>query len=372
MSTLTDRRVHSSTRARRALLIALGVLAVLGVVFAGALHYATRTIEDRLLKALGPESEVEEVKVGLHEVRLTGVRVKAPKGWPSDTALRADEVIVTPKLRQLFSDRVEITEVRVERAYISALRPKGGGGLRLLPSVTERAKRDQGDGKRGVAVRAVRFEHCTIDLFDATVPLKPAHVRIDDVSGSVKDVEVPDHGARTKVDLEGALKGPAHRGTVAVRGWVDVDRKSSELAIQLRNVDLGMFEPYIFTKAKAGVESGTFNLDLKSTVRNNVLHAPGTLTVTGLKLRASESPMEALASLPRKAGVGALSDEHDRITVPFELNGNLDDPSFSIAGSAAFHAGIAFIKAFGFSFEGLIRALTIIFSGLGSATGSAL
>jgi hypothetical protein len=204
------------------------------------------------------------------------------------------------------------------------------------------------------------------------VPLKPQRVRIDDVTGSIKDVEVPDRGARTKIDLDGALKGPNHRGTVSVRGWVDVDKKNSELAIALRNVDLALFEPYIFTKAKAGVESGSFNLDLKSTVRNNVLHAPGTLTVTGLKLQATDGPMEALASLPRKAGVAALSDEHDRITVPFELEGNLDDPTFSIAGKAALQAGIAFIKAFGFSFEGLIRALAIIFNGLGSATGSAV
>ena len=58
--------------------------------------------------------------------------------------------------------------------------------------------------------------------------------------------------------------------------------------------------------------------------------------------------------------------------MPFELEGSLDDPSFSIAGKAALQAGIAFIKAFGLSFEGLIRALAIIFNGLGSGIGSTL
>ena len=372
MSTLTERYTHPSRKVRRALLVAVAVLALVGVAVAGALHYATRTIEERVLKALGPESVVEDVQVGLHEVRLVGLRVKAPQGWPSDTALRAEQVVLTPKLRHLFSDRIELTEVRIERAYLSALRPKSGGGLRILPSVTQRAKSDQGDGRRGVSVRAVRFEDCTIDLYDATVPLKTQRVRIDDVNGSIRDVEVPDAGARTKLELEGALKGPHRRGTVSVRGWVDVDRKNAQLDVRLRNVDLGLFEPYIFTRAKAGIESGYFDLELKSTVRNNVLHAPGTLTVTGLKLRASENPLDAVTSLPRKAGIGALSDEQDRITVAFELEGSLDDPSFSIAGKAALQAGIAFIKAFGFSFEGLIRALAIIFNGLGGAAGSSL
>jgi hypothetical protein len=370
MSALTRGWIRPGKRARRTIAIGLAVLAVLVVVVAAALHYATRTIEDRVLEALGPDSTVEDVKVGLHEVRLVGVRVKAPEGWPSDTALRADEVVVTPKLRQLFSDRIEITEIRIERAYVSAVRPKGGGGLRILPSVTERAKHE-GSGA-GAAIRAVRFEHCTIDLYDATTPLRAAHIRIDEVTGSVKGLDVPGGNRRSTIDLRGVIKGPAHRGTVSVRGWVEVDRKNAELAIRLRDVDLALFEPYIFTKVKAGVESGSFDLDLNSSVHDNVLHAPGTLTVTGLKLEAAESPIEALASLPRKAGVGALSDEHQRITVPFELRGNLDDPSFSIAGKAALEAGLAFIKAFGVSFEGLIRALAVIFNGLGGGLGGAV
>jgi hypothetical protein len=372
VGTLTERTLHPPHRVRRPLLIGLGVLVVLALAVLGALHYATRSIEDRVLKALGPESEVEAVKVGLHEVRLVGLRVKAPKGWPTDTALRAESVVLTPKLSHLFSDRIELTDVRIERAYLSAVRPKGGGGLRILPSIEKRAEQDQGDGRRGVAVRAVHFEGCTIDLYDATVALAPQRVRIDDVTGSVQDIEVPDAGARTQLELDGALKGPNHRGTVRLRGWVDVNRKNAQLEVQVRNADLALFEPYIFSKAKAGVQSGTFNLDLKSTVRNNVLHAPGTLTITGLKLKSSDTPMAALASVPRKAGIGALSDEQDRISVPFELEGSLDDPTFSVAGKAALQAGIAFIKAFGLSFEGLIRALALLFNGLGGAVGSSM
>ena len=371
MSTLEQRQWYRSRGWRRALVITVAVLAVLGIALAGALHYATRTIEERVLQALGPESEVDDVQVGLHEVRLTNLRVKAPRGWPSETALKAEQVVLSPKLRHIFSDRIELTEVRFERAYVSALRPKGGGGLRILPSVTQRAKKDQGDGRRGVSVREVRFENCTFDLFDATVPLKPARVRIDAVTGSVSDLEVPDVRARTKIELDGAIKGPNHRGTVSVRGWIDVDRKNAELTVKLANIDLAAFEPYIFTKTRSGVESGTLSLDLKSTVRNNVLHAPGTLTISGLKLKASESPLEALASLPRKAGVGALADEQERITVPFELEGSLDDPSFSLAGKAALQTGIAFIKAFGLSIEGLVRALAIIFNGFGGSIGAA-
>jgi hypothetical protein len=349
----------------------LGLLALIGVGVLAALHYATRSIEERVLRALGPESEIGEVRVGLHEVALNDIRVKAPKGWPVETALRAKRVVLTPKLRDLFSDRMELTEVRIEQGYLSGLRPKSGGGLRIMPGLAEKAKHEQGEARRGAAIRKVEFEGCVIEVFDATVPLKPQHVRIDDVTGTVEDIEIPDFSARTQIDLRGVLKGPNHKGTVTVRGWVEVSSKSAELDIQVRNVDLCLFQPYIVTKAKTGVDSGSFNLDLKATVRNNVLHAPGTLTVRGLKLEPPDTPVAAITRIPRRAAVGALADEKDRITVPFNLDGRLDDPTFSIAGKTALQTGIAVAKAFGLSFEGLVRAFFIIISGLGSAFGSA-
>jgi hypothetical protein len=279
-------------------------------------------------------------------------------------------VVLTPKLREIFSDRMELTEARIERAYISAVRPKGGGGLRILPGLARKADKQE-DGRRGTSIREVRFEDCTIDLYDATVPLKPQRVRIDGVTGTLKDIETPELTARIRIDVDGVLKGPAHKGTISVRGWVEAGKKNADLDIQVRSVDLALFEPYLVTKARTDVETGTFDLDLKANVRNDVLHAPGTLTVTGLKLGAAENPAQALAGLPRRAAVGALSDEKDRIKVPFNLDGKLGDPSFSIAGKTALQAGIAVAKASGLSFEGLVRGFLIILGGLGTAFGSA-
>jgi hypothetical protein len=64
---------------RRALVAIVAVLVLLALGVAAGLHYATRSIQERVLGALGPESEVREVKVGLHEVELLGVRVGAPR-----------------------------------------------------------------------------------------------------------------------------------------------------------------------------------------------------------------------------------------------------------------------------------------------------
>jgi uncharacterized protein involved in outer membrane biogenesis len=356
---------------KKALLVLAIALAVIGVALLGALHYASRTIEDTVLEALGAESQVGEVKVRLKDVELLDIRVGAPKGWPAETALRAARVVLTPKLSQLFSDRIELTDVTIEDAYISAARPKEGGGLRVMPGLARKTQKTE-EGRRGADIRVVHLSNCTVDIYDASVAVKPQRMRLESVSGTVKDVQVPGLGARTDIDLTGQLPGPAHRGKISVRGWVDVAKKSSELTAQVRGADLASFEPYIAQKLKAGIDSGTFDVQLKSTVRNNALNAAGTLTIHSLKLRQSDSPLEALAEIPRRAALGAVTDKDERITVEFTLEGDLDDPTFSLAGAGALKTGLALIKAFGLSFEGLVRAIWLIINGFGASLGAAL
>lgn len=356
---------------KKTVLILVAILAALGLATVGALHYAARTVEDLVLKALGPESQVGQVKVRLTDVELLDIRVGAPKGWPAETALRAKRVVLQPKLSQLFSDRIELTDVVIEDGYISAARPKEGGGLRVMPGITQKAKQAE-KGRRGADIRVVNFKNCVVEIYDAAVAVKPQRVRIEGVVGTVKDVQVPGLGARTDIDLKGVLPGPTHRGTISVRGWVEVAKKSSEIATQVRGADLLIFEPYLVQKTKAGIDQGTFDLDLKATVRNNIVNAPGTLTINSLKLKQAESPLGAIASIPRRAALGAVTDQQERITVSFTLQGDLDDPKFSLAGQGALKAGIALVRVVGLSFEGLVRALYLIINGFGGSLGAAL
>ena len=352
--------------------IIVGTLALLILAVLGAMHYAARSVESSIREALGPEGEAASITVRLTGIELTDVRIKAPKGWPADSALRARRVLVTPDVRHLVSDHIEIKRIDIEGAYLSAVRPKEGGGLRVMPSLAERAKKKNADGedKRGTTVDTVSLSNCVIEVFDASVAGKTQKVRLDDVKGTVRDIRVPELDTRSRVDLHGVVKGPNRSGTVAIQGWVEAAAKNAELAAQVKNVELTLFEPYLMSKAKSGIDSGTFDLELKSTVRRNVVDASGTLTVNALKLKPSETPIGALSGLPRRVAIGALEDDQGQITVPFTLAGDLDDPTFSLAGDAALQTGVAVAKAFGMSFEGIARAFLIIVNGLGGAFGA--
>ena len=351
--------------------IIAGTLALLVLAVLGAMHYATRSIEDSIREGLGPQGEAAEINVRLTNIELVDVRIAAPKGWPADSTLRAKRVVVTPDVRHLISDHMEIRRVDIEGAYLSALRPATGGGLRVVPGFVERAKENKRDGKerRGASIDVVALNDCVIEIFDATVG-KPQKVRLEAVQGTVKDIRVPELTSRTHADLKGVIKGPNRNGSITIEGWVEVAQKNAVLATRINNADLTLFEPYLISRAKSGIDAGTLDLELKSKVSRNVVDADGTLTVSALKLTPGETPIDAIAGLPRRVAIGALEDDRGRITVPFTLDGNLDDPSFSLTGDTALQTGVAVAKAFGMSFEGIARAFLIIVNGLGSAFGS--
>lgn len=159
----------TKTRAGRWMLIAVAVLVALGIAGLAAMYLAARSLEPAVLEALGPESEIDNLRVGFTGIVITGVRVGAPKGWPAESTLSADRVIVVPDLRQLLSRQIYITSVTIENGYISAVRPKEGGGLKILPGTVSAKKKNAERTGREAEIDAVELRNCVLEFFDATV-----------------------------------------------------------------------------------------------------------------------------------------------------------------------------------------------------------
>src|SRR6202007_2594403 len=81
----------------RLAMAALGAVALL-VAAAGVVGFqvAARSLKADILAALGPRGELDELHIGLRTLVLTGVRVKAPDGWPVARALEVAKAVVVP------------------------------------------------------------------------------------------------------------------------------------------------------------------------------------------------------------------------------------------------------------------------------------
>lgn len=344
-------------RRRRWLWVVLGSLALLAACGVFAFRVAVGVLRDRVIEGLGPESEVAEVRVGWSSLELAGLRVPAPDGWPARDALRAERVTIVPRLRGALSGELRVRSITVSKPYLSTLRRRDGR-LRVLPGLLGAAQEAEPPASPAAAARTVTIDRITLEdgvleLFDASVATPPFEIHLAQVEATMLDVVPPAFAGRTRFDLRAVLEGPRQNGRLRVVGWAELASGDSSLTTTLRSADLVALQPYLIRAGERGVRAGTLDLELQSEVRANRLHAPGRLTISNLELGPARGSFGSFMGLPRDAVVSALENRRGEIAVSFVLEGNLDDPRFSLDETFTMRLASSLAESLGVSLGGL-------------------
>jgi hypothetical protein len=310
-------------------LILMAVVVVLGIALVGGYRLGVRLLQGRIIEALGPGSQLRELKVNWFTIEMFGVTIDAPPGWPAARTLEAEHVTIMPDLRSLLSDQVRIISIVIEKPYLSLLRMPGK--LRLVPSLTEERdrKRVANSEGRAVFISTVDLKNGTVDLYDATVSRPPLRTRIENIEARIRDIHTPASG-RTHFELAGLVKGIRHDGRMKLTGWVGPGADDSSSRLVLSGVDLVALQPYLVQKHDVQVTRGSLDLNLDTEVRKKLLDGKGKVVLRGLEFARSRGFYDTFMGLPRAAVVNFLKDNNDTIAVDFTLKGNTKNPNFSL------------------------------------------
>ncbi len=350
---------------RKKLLIAAAVLVALLVGVFVAYRLALSELRSRVLTALGPDSEIGEIDLSFRAIQITGLKLKAPAGWPGKHTLSAERVVIVPDLASLLDGSVNISSITVERTYLSVLRDRNGK-IRVVPGLTERTK-DMAAGKSPassssssspipILIGQIALKDSSLSFFDAEVRSPPLEVKLSEVEARVTRLRIPELNERSEVKLSAKVKGPTQSGTLNIEGQAVFASKDSELKTTIRGVDIASLEPYLIKKAETGVRRGTLDLDLQSKVAAQQIRAPGVLKLKDLELR-SEGGIGTFMGMPRDSMVSMLRERDGSITVPFSIEGNLNDPGFDVDAAFKAKVGLATATALGVSIKDLMGTL---------------
>ena len=336
---------------RRWLLPVLGAFAVVAALGAAALYFGARALKAEVEQALGPASEIGAIHLRWNAVEIERLRIKAAAAWPARDELRAEHIRIEPDLRGLLSQQIRVSRIVIHDGYLSALRGNDGR-LRLLPSLLEVKKPGNAAPLPTVTLDRVELVNTAMEFFDATVKKPPLRIRLEQLHATVDDVRLPELKGHTRLDMQGVFKGVRNDGRISIKGWVEIATRDSEIISKLRGIDLVALQPYLIRAAETGVRKGTLDLDITARVKNKQLLAPGTVTLGNLELDEGSS---TFMGMPRKAVVSMMQDRARKITVRFELAGNLDDPQFKLNENLSSRLGSSIASSLGISFEGIAR-----------------
>lgn len=232
----------TNIKSKRWIFVAVAIVALFAATGVAAMHLAAQLLKTSIEQALGSGSRVAGLRVGLASIEITGLEVTAPDGWPTDTALRAERIVMVPSLRDLTSGHLLIDRITLQHAYISAIGPRQDGSLRILPGMLDQAGHN--DRAEPVAHRRahnatigkVEFEDCSIELFDSAAAGSKS-MRIDSFHGAIENVEVPQPNGETMQALKGLLKDFDSKGAIAVKAHISAGSGNPDIGQMAHNTE---------------------------------------------------------------------------------------------------------------------------------------
>lgn len=356
------RRLWSKRSWVRVGVILLVTLASLLVV---AQYYATHLLKLRIEEALGSHGTVGEIRLGFSALEIVDLRIRASEqGWPVGDELRARRVVIYPALSTLLDKTVRIDRIEAEGIYLSILRRRSGKTV-LLPSllggaasslpveqVQDRTKTASAPGNR-VHLGVLELSGGVIEFFDASVRRIPHRLRLEQVGVRLDNLRIPELTGATSIKADGRVKGPRQDGRFSIRGTAELANYDSQVNVNLQGVDLLALQPYLLNASDGGVRRGVLDLELRATIRDRRLNAPGVLTLSHLEL----APGGRLMGASRDLVLNLLRDRQGRIVLKFTLEGKVDDPSFSLNESLTDRMAASLAGAFGVDLERLSQGV---------------
>lgn len=333
---------------------------VLVVCAAIGYRMAAHSLKINVEQALGPDSEVGSIHVGWTGVTLEGLRIKGADQWPAEDTLRADHITIVPSLLSLFSETFRIHSVTVNRPYLSVLRTPMGKVL-VIPGQLKADERRQESGeslgKPEVAIRRITLRDGQVDIFDASVAKPPKRIHLERIEVVLGHLEIPTLTGRSSFSLSGVVKGSHTDGQVDISGWAEIATRDSSITMHLRSVDLVTLQPYISKAGDTKVRGGTLDLEVRSDVREKRLKAPGRIVISDLELAPSKGMFGTFLGVPRQAVLAFLEDRNNRITLDFTLEGDLDNPRFTLREALSEQLAATMAETLGVSVKGLAEGV---------------
>jgi hypothetical protein len=291
-------------------------------------RFLTRTIQTRLLAALGPEAVMDGVEVGPRTVTIKNLRIKG-KGKGGQDPLTVERIVITPSLRSLPTGQIRLSTVELERPTVTiTLQP---GGRMDLPLPLPAPGPGESGGSQGpqVAIAQVLVRDGQIDLIDRTVPGRPVRLHFEGVGASVEELAVPPAPGKSPLEFEGVLRGRQANGRVKLSGWVEPITQDVSVKATLRSIDLTLFTPYMLQVEEAEVDRGRLDMDLDFQVRQRKVHAPGKAILSDLQLRSGPGVVSTFMGVPRQGVVNLLKNREGKIELTFRVEGDLSAHAFT-------------------------------------------
>lgn len=231
-----------------------------------------------------------------------------------------------------------IDNLLISKPFIRAEFDSKGKFINPVPGFTPSSSAKSVSGSKEqksfqVTIKNIRITDGELLYLDGKVSRPPHLTRIDAINIDITGISIPFKDNYSDYNLNARIPGSIGAGSLRLSGKTNFKTMDTNAKVDLKNLDITGFKPYFQKRGDADVTKGILNLNMDATIRAKHINAPGRVVIRDLEFREGRGAGDKFIGVPRSMVLDLLKTENNEITLNFTLEGNINDPKFSITES---------------------------------------
>lgn len=337
-------------------LIAIGVASlVIGITVAVLIKNANRIIKYELESFLGKDFSVERIDLHWGRVEALHVSFKNPAG---KEVFKTDSLTLEANFMGLLKKKYIISNLSLKNPYILMVKDTKGN---LVDPFPKKGSKEAGEEQPipPIVIKKIKINEGSLDYLDKKVSGKPVLIRLRNIEFELKDITFPLNDTFSNYKTSATIPGNLSTGILKGKGKIKLKTKDTDSRVEIRKLDITQFKPYFQKKGDVNVTKGTLDLDMDARVRSQKIHAPGTVVLRDLVFERKPGITNKFLNIPLSAVIKFLKNNNNEIAVSFVLEGDLDNPKFSLGNKFTEKLSIAIAEKLGLSIKKIGESIVI-------------
>lgn len=332
------------------LVITIAIISVAGIVL---IYNANKIIKAQLESALGKDFSVQEIKLSWGKVEASNIRLKNKAG---KEVFKTDRLTIQANFLGLLKKEFIISNLTLINPYVFMEMDKKGDIVN--PSLPEEEGKDK--KKKPIPpflIKKVRIIKGSLDYLDRKPRHGPVLTRVRNINVEFHNITFPPGDNYSSFTIDAIISGAQGSGSVKSKGKIKLKSKDTESKIEMRNIDIVPFKPYFQDEDDVDITRGFLSLDMDLKVHARKLNAPGRAMLKDLDFKSGPGMGNKFLGVPLSLVIAFLKNSNNEITVDFVLEGDMDNPKYSLRESIIDKFSLATAGKLGISIKNIGKSI---------------
>jgi uncharacterized protein involved in outer membrane biogenesis len=346
------------------LLSIIAFVLVVGIAIAILIHNVNKIIKHELESALGEGFSVRKIDLRWGRVEAFDISFKNPVG---KEVFKTESLILNADFTSILRKKYIISNLNLKNPYIILETDNKGNLIAPFPQ-KEPTKEMAEKPLPPIVTKKIEIKNGALDYLDRKVSKTPVLTKLRDIELEFKDIAIPLGDNFSTYTLSANVPGNQSIGILKSKGKIKPKTRDMDCKVEIRKLDITAFKPYYQKKSDVNVTKGTLDLDMDTKVKSRKINAPGRAVLKDLDFEKRPGLGGTFLNIPLSAVILFLKKNNNEIVVNFVMEGDLDNPKFTLREGFMDKIAIAMAEQLGLSVKRIGESI-VIFGAEGTKEG---